>query len=133
MPFLGICLGHQALGVALGARLERSPRPVHGEAFPVEHRGQGIFTGVPSPARFTRYHSLLLRDLPPTVRLEAWTGGEGAEERLCMAVSYAHGPAWGVQFHPESMLSEHGMVLLGNFLSLGSRSPLPSPGLQGKV
>lgn len=114
LPFLGICLGHQALGVALGARLGRSPRPVHGEAFPVEHRGQGIFAGLPSPARFTRYHSLLIRDLPPTLRLEAWT----PEARLCMAVS--HGPAWGVQFHPESLLSEYGMVLLSNFLS---RSP----------
>lgn len=133
LPFLGICLGHQALGVALGARLGRSPRPVHGEAFPVEHRGEGIFAGVPSPARFTRYHSLLIRDLPPTLRLEAWTQGGDPETRLCMALSHAHGLAWGVQFHPESMLSEYGMVLLSNFLSLspvdepaGRPEPIPS-------
>lgn len=126
IPFLGICLGHQALGVALGARLERSPRPVHGEAFPVEHRGGGLFAGVPSPARFTRYHSLLIRDLPPVLQLEAWTASG-----LCMAVSHRHSPAWGVQFHPESMLSEYGMVLLSNFLSLGSLSNPHSQGLQG--
>ncbi|PZA07037.1 MULTISPECIES: chorismate-binding protein [unclassified Meiothermus] len=113
LPFLGICLGHQALGVVLGARLERSSRPVHGEAFWLEHRGEGIFAGVPSPARFTRYHSLLLCDLPPVLRLEAWTASG-----LCMALSHRRRPAWGVQFHPESLLSEYGMVLLGNFLSL---------------
>jgi len=100
--------------VALGACLKRAPEPVHGEAYPIYHLQQGIFRGLPSPARFTRYHSLLIDNLPSSLRLEAWTASG-----LCMAVSHRDCPAWGVQFHPESMLLEYGMVLLSNFLSLG--------------
>ncbi len=110
-PLLGVCLGHQALGVALGARLERTPRPVHGEAHTVRHRGDGLFAGLPDPALFTRYHSLHLRDLPADLRLTAWT-----DEGLVMAVAHHALPAFGVQFHPESMLSTGGLVLLANFL-----------------
>jgi len=110
-PLLGVCLGHQALGVALGARLERTPRPVHGEAHTVRHGGEGLFAGLPDPALFTRYHSLHLRDLPPDLRLTAWT-----EDGLVMAVAHRALPAYGVQFHPESMLSAGGLDLLANFL-----------------
>ena len=145
LPFLGVCLGHQALGVALGARLVRAPRPVHGEAHPMHHTGHGIFAGIASPEQFTRYHSLCLRELPPTLTLEAWTGGwaagaaggvsaaggmsttdtargdtggDGSDDAVVMAVAHTDLPAWGVQFHPESMLSRAGLALLANFLEL---------------
>lgn len=116
VPLLGICLGHQALGVALGAKLVRAPEAVHGRAASVRHSGEGIFAGIPSPAIFARYHSLCLEDLPERARRHA-TGEDG----VCMAISDASGLAWGVQFHPESMLSVHGMDLLSAFLALGRR------------
>ncbi len=111
-PLLAVCLGHQALGVALGARLDRAARPVHGEAHIVHHDGEGLFAGLPQPALLTRYHSLHLRDLPPDLRLTAWT-----DDGLVMAVAHRDLPACGVQFHPESMLSAAGFDLLANFLS----------------
>ena len=114
VPYLGVCLGHQALGVLLGAELVRAERPVHGEAHDIRHRGQGLFADLPDPAPFTRYHSLLLTKLPASLSLEAWT-----EEGLAMAVAHRSSPAWGVQFHPESMLSPFGLTLLANFLELG--------------
>ena len=110
-PVLGICLGHQALGVALGAKLKRA-KPVHGEAHLVRHTEQGIFKNLSNPALFTRYNSLMISDLPKIVRLEAWT------DDLCIGISANDGLAWGVQFHPESMLSQEGMTLLENFLKL---------------
>ena len=110
-PLLGVCLGHQALGVALGARLERAARPVHGEAHAVHHRGDGLFAGLPDPALFTRYHSLHLRGLPAELCLTAWT-----DDDLVMAVAHRELPAFGVQFHPESMLSAAGLDLLANYL-----------------
>ncbi|AKU90550.1 chorismate-binding protein [Vulgatibacter incomptus] len=113
LPLLGVCLGHQALGVALGARLGRASRPVHGVAERVAHAGRGIFEALPSPASFARYHSLSLHELPPGVELEAW-----AEDGSCMAISARDRRAWGVQFHPESILSTHGMELLSAFLEL---------------
>jgi anthranilate synthase len=112
-PLLGVCLGHQALGVALGARLERAPRPVHGEDHLVYHGGDGLFAGIPSPARFTRYHSLHLTGLPPELQRTAWTTDD-----LVMAVAHRDLPAWGVQFHPESMLSPHGLSMLESFLAV---------------
>ncbi len=113
LPLLGVCLGHQALGVHMDARLERAPRPVHGEAHTVEHTGEGIFAGISSPCLFTRYHSLHLAHLPPTLRKIAWT-----EDGVVMAVAHWSLPAWGVQFHPESMLSAQGLTLLANFLAV---------------
>lgn len=111
LPLLGICLGHQALGVLLGARLIRAPRPIHGESDAITHGGAGLFRGIPSPARFTRYHSLCLVDLPACMQDTA-SGTDGT----VMAMEHTELPAWGVQFHPESMLSPHGMRLLSNFL-----------------
>ncbi len=109
IPFLGICLGHQALGVALGAELYREA-PVHGEAHPIYHRGQDLFQGLPNPLPFARYHSLALRNLPEGVRLLAWTA-----EGIPMAI-WDGRRAYGVQFHPESILSPWGMELLARFL-----------------
>jgi anthranilate synthase/aminodeoxychorismate synthase-like glutamine amidotransferase len=113
LPFLGVCLGHQALGVALGATLERAPRPIHGEDHPVLHDATGLFAGLPCPAPFTRYHSLHLVDLPADLAPRART-----PDGVLMAVEHLRLPAWGVQFHPESMLSPHGLDLLANFLEL---------------
>ncbi len=118
MPFLGVCLGHQALGVALGAALERAPRPIHGEDHPVRHDAIGIFAGLPDPAPFTRYHSLHLVDLPPELAARAYT-----PDGVLMAVEHLRLPAWGVQFHPESMLSPYGLDLLANFLELRGERP----------
>ncbi len=112
-PLLGVCLGHQALGVALGARLEQAARPVHGEAHAIRHRGDGLFAGLPDPALLTRYHSLCLRELPDELQLAAWT-----DDGLVMAVAHRELPLFGVQFHPESMLSAAGLDLLANFLRL---------------
>jgi anthranilate synthase len=113
LPLLGVCLGHQAIGVHFDARLERAPRPVHGEAHDVFHAGAGLFAGIPSPAPFTRYHSLHLVHLPPQLIRQAVT-----EDGVIMAFSHYSLPVWGVQFHPESMLSPYGLTLLTNFLAM---------------
>ncbi len=131
LPLLGICLGHQALGVALGAELRRSPRPIHGEVADVRHEGRGIFEGLPNPAAFARYHSLSLDLLPPALERHAWT-----DDGVCMAIADNSGRSWGVQFHPESILSPGGLHLLGNFLALDAAShprrnhgePIDAPG-----
>jgi anthranilate synthase/aminodeoxychorismate synthase-like glutamine amidotransferase len=112
IPFLGVCLGHQALGVALGAELYREA-PVHGEAQPIHHAGEALFRGLPNPLPFARYHSLALRRLPPALRLLAWT-----EDGVPMAI-WDGKVAFGVQFHPESILSPWGMELLARFLEVG--------------
>ena len=119
LPFLGVCLGHQALGVVLGAPLVRAPRPIHGEAHPMRHTGHGLFAGIADPELFTRYHSLCLTELPATLTREAWTD-DGSGGEIIMAVEHTDAPAWGVQFHPESMLSRAGLALLANFLELRS-------------
>jgi anthranilate synthase/aminodeoxychorismate synthase-like glutamine amidotransferase len=119
IPILGVCLGHQCLAAALGGRVVRAARPRHGKTSPVVHSGEGIFAGLPSPFEATRYHSLIVEraGLPESLEVVATT-----PEDEIMALRHRRWPAWGVQFHPESVLTEHGHRLLGNFLSLKARA-----------
>ncbi len=113
-PILGVCLGHQAIGLGFGARVRRARAPVHGRSAPVHHGGTGLFRGIPSPFPAARYHSLALDgpSLPDILVATAW-----AEDGELMAIRHRSLPVEGVQFHPESILSEYGKVLLGNWLS----------------
>ncbi len=115
IPLMGVCLGHQAIGQAFGGAVVRAPVPVHGKVWQVEHRGTDLFAGLPSPFQATRYHSLVVRreSLPPALEATAWT-----EDGLVMGLAHRTLPVWGVQFHPESIASQHGHDLLRNFLSL---------------
>jgi anthranilate synthase component 2 len=118
-PLLGVCLGHQAIGEAFGGRTIRASRLMHGKTAPVRHTGVGIFAGLPSPLIVTRYHSLVTdpQALPPELQPVAWSD-EPEEEDEIQAVRHRERPVWGVQFHPESLFSEHGSSMLGNFLRL---------------
>jgi len=112
VPLLGICLGHQAIGAAFGADIVGAPRPVHGTAFPVTHDGSGVFRGLPSPFQATRYHSLIVdaATLPSDLLVTARTDG------IPMALRHATRPVEGVQFHPESILTEYGAAIIENFM-----------------
>jgi anthranilate synthase component II len=114
-PLLGVCLGHQALGEALGGRVDRGPVPVHGKASQVFHEGKGILSGVSSPFDAGRYHSLVVTrdDLPSELELTAWT-----DDGLVMGVQHRELPRFGVQFHPESILTPEGPRIIENFLAL---------------
>ncbi|HZP89485.1 MAG TPA: aminodeoxychorismate/anthranilate synthase component II [Actinomycetota bacterium] len=116
-PVLGVCLGHQALGVAAGGRVERAT-PVHGKASLVHHDGRGLFEGVSNPFEAGRYHSLVVvRDsLPPQLELTAWS-----EDGLVMGTRHRDLPRFGVQFHPESILTPEGPRIMENFLALATR------------
>ncbi len=120
MPVLGVCLGHQAIGQFFGGRVERAPEPVHGKVWEMRHRGTDVFAGLPDPFRATRYHSLVVprESLPAELEATAWT-----EDGLVMGLAHRELPIWGVQFHPESIASQHGHDLLRNFLAL-ARSPV---------
>ncbi|HET9672293.1 MAG TPA: aminodeoxychorismate/anthranilate synthase component II [Actinomycetota bacterium] len=113
-PVLGVCLGHQALGLASGGTVDRT-EPVHGKASLVHHQGRGILEGVSSPFEAGRYHSLVVRrdDLPDDLELTAWT-----EDGLVMATQHRELPRFGVQFHPESILTPEGPRIVENFLAL---------------
>ncbi len=113
IPLLGVCLGHQTLCEVHGATVERAGRIMHGKLSPVHHDGTGVFAGLPSPFTATRYHSLVAREetLPATLAAVART-----DQGELMAVRHTSRPLFGVQFHPESVLSEHGHALLTNFL-----------------
>ncbi len=112
-PLLGVCLGHQALGEAFGGRVEQAPQLVHGKTSRVLHEGEGIFRGLEVPFEATRYHSLTVapESLPAQLEPLAWT-----EERVLMGMRHRSLPYWGVQFHPESVLTLEGPKLLHNFL-----------------
>lgn len=117
IPVLGVCLGHQALSIAFGGRVERAAAPMHGKTSLVAHDGRGIFTGVAQPFEAGRYHSLLVpRDgVPRDFEISAWVADEGADGTV-MALRHASWPVNGVQFHPESVLTPAGHQVLRNFL-----------------
>ena len=119
-PILGVCLGHQAIGAAYGGSVVRARRLMHGKTSPIAHSGEGVFRDVPSPFTVARYHSLVIEpsDLPEELEVIAWTDEPGFEDEI-QAVRHRTHPVWGVQFHPESIASEHGQTLLRNFLALG--------------
>jgi anthranilate synthase component 2 len=114
-PVLGVCLGHQALGAAFGGTVDRAPDPVHGKASAIRHDGTGLFRGVPDPFDAGRYHSLVIdrRDVPPELEVVATT-----DDGLVMAVRHRALPRFGVQFHPESILTPEGPRIVENFLRL---------------
>lgn len=119
-PVLGVCLGHQAIASAFGGRVVRANRVMHGKRSPVEHDGSGLFRGLPSPFTATRYHSLIAEaaSLPDCLTVNAWT-----DDGVIMGVAHRSLAVYGVQFHPESIATEHGQRLLGNFLAgLDSRA-----------
>lgn len=114
IPLLGVCLGHQALGTAFGARVVRAPQPVHGKATPILHDGSELFSGLPSPFEAGRYHSLVVEraSLPDQLTVTAETA-----DGLVMGLAHRSLPRFGVQFHPESILTPDGPRLMANFLA----------------
>ncbi len=118
VPVLGVCLGHQAIGQAFGGRVVRAPQPMHGKVCDIHHDGSGVFAGLPSPFRATRYHSLVVDrpGMPAALHVSAWS-----DDGLVMGLAHADLPLWGVQFHPESIETQHGHQLLRNFLDLSRR------------
>jgi anthranilate synthase/aminodeoxychorismate synthase-like glutamine amidotransferase len=124
IPMLGVCLGHQAIAQALGGRVVRAPEPVHGRTSPIFHEGMRLFAGLPNPLRATRYHSLIVeeRSLPAELRIVART-----DDGTPMALEHVSRLLFGVQFHPESILTEAGHRLLGNFLTLAGLRIAQSP------
>ena len=113
IPILGVCLGHQALGAAFGGRIDRAPEPVHGKTSAIRHDGTGLFEGVPDPFDAGRYHSLVIREdaVPQDLEVIATT-----DDGLVMAVRHRTLPRYGVQFHPESILTPEGPRIVENFL-----------------
>ncbi len=142
VPILGICLGHQTIAAALGGRITCAKRPLHGQASWIRHDGQGVFAEAPNPLNVGRYHSLIVAEdsLPPVLQATAWS-----DEGEIMAVRHREAPVIGLQFHPESILTDHGYRLLGAFLKLAGidyRMPLdaelrtpppPSPPCEGST
>lgn len=116
VPIFGVCLGHQAIGDAYGGEVVRAPVPLHGKMSEIQHRGQTLFRGINGPFQATRYHSLVVErtSLPPELDVTAETDG------LIMALSHRTHPVHGVQFHPESIMSEHGHLIMRNFLDLAA-------------
>jgi anthranilate synthase component 2 len=116
VPILGVCLGHQSIGAAFGAAVVRAPVIMHGKVSSIAHDGTAVFQGLPESLVCTRYHSLVVESLPPALEANAWV--EEAGQRTVMALRHRDHPTWGVQFHPESILTEHGHAMLSNFLAL---------------
>ena len=119
IPLLGVCLGHQAIGEAFGGRTVQASRIMHGKTARVFHRGDGLFRGIPSPMLAARYHSLVTDPsaLPRGLEVTAWSDPQEFGEEV-QGIRHRRHPVWGVQFHPESLFSQAGKALLGNFLLL---------------
>ena len=117
IPIFGVCLGHQAIGQVFGGEVVRAPVPVHGKLSQINHQSLGVFTGINGPFQATRYHSLVVerKSLPQDLGVVAET-----EDRLIMGLAHARLPVHGVQFHPESIASEHGHLILRNFLDIAA-------------
>ena len=115
VPILGVCLGHQCIGEVFGGEVVRAKRPMHGKTSKIYHRGTGVLNGLPNPFEATRYHSLIVKreTLPEALSVTGWTA-----EREIMALQHTRFPVYGVQFHPESILTPTGKELLKNFLAL---------------
>jgi len=115
LPVLGVCLGHQALGEVFGGKVVRAPRLMHGKTSPILHKGRGLFAGLDNPFEATRYHSLIVEreSLPDVLEIVAWT-----PEGEIMGLKHQQHETWGVQFHPESVLTVSGLKLIENFLTL---------------
>ncbi len=122
VPILGVCLGHQAIGQAFGGTVKRAPLPMHGKVAAVEHGGTDIFAGLPDPFQAARYHSLIVEreTLPTELEVTAWTA-----DGLIMGLRHRAMPVFGVQFHPESIASEAGRDILGNFLAIARGANAP--------
>ncbi|OYU99126.1 MAG: aminodeoxychorismate/anthranilate synthase component II [Verrucomicrobiales bacterium VVV1] len=120
LPLLGVCLGHQSLGQAFGGAVVRAPQVMHGKTSAISHDGSGIFAGLPSPFEATRYHSLIVRDddLPDCFIVNA-----RSPDGINMGMRHKELPLHGVQFHPESIATEHGHAMLANFLTLAGMTP----------
>lgn len=133
LPILGICLGHQAIACALGGRVIRAPEPVHGMASPITHDGQGIFRGIPNPFTAARYHSLIVdpESLPEDLEITATTP-DRAGSGLIMAIQHRRHPTIGLQFHPESVLTEPGHRILENFIEMTRDFHASSREMEGK-
>ncbi len=118
VPVLGVCLGHQALGQAYGGRVVRAGRIMHGKTSRIRHEGKGVFAGLPDAYEATRYHSLVVDkdSLPECLEVTAWTENDDGSIEEVMGLRHREHPVEGVQFHPESILTEHGHALLKNFL-----------------
>ncbi len=118
VPIFGVCLGHQAIGAAYGGEVVRAPVPVHGKLSTIKHKGQGVLRGINAPFEATRYHSLVVKrdTMPADLAVTAET-----DDGLVMAMSHKKHPVHGVQFHPESIASEHGRTILKNFLDLAAK------------
>ncbi|MFY7873809.1 MAG: anthranilate synthase component II [Pirellula sp.] len=124
IPILGVCLGHQAIGQAFGGKIVRANQPMHGKSSIIEHNGSRLFQNIPNPFQVGRYHSLVIdpETLPDNLKVTAWT-----VDHTIMAVEHTSMPVFGVQFHPESILTEDGYQLLTNFLNAAGLHAKPIP------